>query len=157
MFLNPWLAILPVALALGIACSSTSPSVPQAQPLPAALVDAYQGWGETLYSERSVAKKWKDGSNWTDGVSQSPPSLPIGRNEYIGPNLTCAQAEVLKMAAFPEGEGYDVYNWNYRSDADAIGEQWRENFATLIWGDHPWAVEVYDGVSFFDSCGMVME
>ena len=111
MFLNLlWLAILLIGLALGVACSDTPPTPPQPQPMPTAIVGAYQEWGQTLYAERSPDAKWKDGSNWTDGVSQSPPVLPIGRNEYIGPNLTCAQAEVLQMAVFPEGEGYDVYH-----------------------------------------------
>ena len=148
-----FVATLPAifVLVLAVACTGTPPAAPQPD---LTLADAYQQWGEKLYSERSSEVRWEDGSNWTDGVSHLPPPLPIGRDEYIGPDFTCAQAELLEMTAFPEE--YDISTWASHRDSGIIGEQWRQNHATLVWGGHPWALDVYEGVSFSDQCGSRM-
>lgn len=121
---------------------------------PTELERAYHESGESLNAARSPNRKWADGSNWLDGVSHLLPTLPIAEGEFIRDNLTCTQAEALLMAAFPLGA--DIETWHMEPNSDEIGDAWEYNHATLIWGNHPDALEWYQRENFGDTCGNLM-
>ena len=77
-------------------------------------------------------------------------------NMNITEGMTCAQWEALNMAVFPEGEDYDRGNWWAHTDADEIGERWKENLARTIWGDSEASINQMVWENFMDSCGSRM-
>ena len=120
------------------------------------LAAKYTAAGERLYEERTPGVAWEDGSNWQDGISHQLPELPLAMNMNITEGMTCAQWEALNMAVFPEGEDYDRGNWWAHTDADEIGERWKENLARTIWGDSEASINQMVWENFMDSCGSRM-
>ena len=124
----------------------------------AELAAKYTEAGEGLGEARSPDITWSDGSNWRDGVSDRLPDLPLALNVDIQEGMTCTQWEALEMAVFPEGEGYDLSNWTWRSDSDEIATRWKENLARVIWGDGNGAMaRKFIGPVFEDHCGSRMQ
>ena len=118
------------------------------------LLAAYQYWAEWLYAERDPTSTWSDGSNLTDGVSHLLPELPIPAGAYEEDHMTCAQVELLELAAIPEGEGIDT--WYLKPNWMSITKQWDRNYAKLVWGDHPDALVWSKRVTFTGWCGEAM-
>ena len=130
------LGLMILAIALGCSESPASPSTPTAlppTPTPPPAEGSYIWWGEELHSPRSPGLKWGDSSNWIDGRSHLEPELPLEINEYIGPNLTCAQAEIIIMVTFPPE--YDIDTWHTRSDWEKIADEWDRRQAILLYGE----------------------
>lgn len=130
--------------AVGGRLPNLSPTVsptPVAAPIDPALAQRYRDAGERLDRERKPHWVWADGSNWHDGRSHEPPSLPIPLGANLYDQMTCMQNEVLLMAVFPEGRGYDQYNWHLQRDADEISAQWEQAMAEAVWGSDPGAAE----------------
>ena len=154
---------------VGISCTTNqplpTPAAPQTTTIsttvaatdtpPSEFAAAYRREGEKLYAARSPGVAWLDGSNWTDGISDRPPSLPIEPGAPIGSGVTCAQEEIIQMTAFPAGE--DPMTWHMEADADAIGSLWTLNKATAIWGEHPEALDWLDREPFSQRCGSLMQ
>ena len=89
--------------------------------------------GERLNAARGPELVWADGSNWVDGVSHQFPAIPIVDQTPIKFYLTCAQREALELATGAN------------------------NFATLVWGNHPNAPEWNARNPFANDCGSQMQ
>ena len=96
---------------------------------------AYAGWGDQLQYERSDDFAWNDGSSWLDGVSSTPPPLPIPAGDPPSSVMTCAQEEVINMVAFPDGQGPHEWPQELTLTADQEARQWKANFSRIIWGE----------------------
>ncbi len=70
--------------------------------------------------------------------------------------LTCIQREALEIAVFPDGEDIEV--WYFEPHADEIADEWNQNLAQALWGDHPRALEwlQQEEESFATDCGVRM-
>ena len=112
----------------------------------------YEGWGDQLQYHREDDFAYKDGSSWTDGISSTPPPLPVFLKDTQGAPMTCAQEEIIWMLAFPRDR--DMGNWRSNPDADEIARQWRANFLQFVWGYvHPAPNETRTRESFGERCG----
>ena len=89
--------------------------------------------GERLNAARGPELVWADGSNWVDGVSHQFPPIPILDGTPLKYYLTCAQRETLKLATGAN------------------------NYATLVWGNHPNAPEWNARNPFANDCGSQMQ
>lgn len=95
----------------------------------------YEAWGNQFHYEREKDFAWKDGSNWKDGISSTPPPLPIPAGEPPSTVMTCAQEEVINMVAVPDGAG----PYESREFPDPKLD-WETNFSMIVWGeDYPQA------------------
>ena len=131
----------------GLACSPGGLWDPEAL-----FRNQYQGWGNQLQQHRSDDFVWKDGSGWTDGVSDIPPGLPLPPGGMMGDSLTCAQEEVLAMMAFPEDE--EPEEWYLERDAEETNRRWKVAFADLVWGDHTDNLIWLAREPFAERCGL---
>ena len=93
----------------------------------------YRWWGQQLHQHRDDGFAWKDGSGWTDGVSNIPPELPLATGSLLNESFTCAQEETLVMMAFPRNEEPD--EWHLQSNAEEINRRWYAEFSRMVWGD----------------------
>ena len=89
--------------------------------------------GERLNAARGPELVWADGSNWVDGVSHQFPPIPVVDQTPIKYYLTCAQREALELATGTN------------------------NFANLVWGNHPNAPEWNARNPFAKDCGSQMQ
>ena len=89
--------------------------------------------GERLNAARGPELVWADGSNWVDGVSHQFPAIPIVDQTPIKYYLTCAQREALELATGAN------------------------NYAKLVWGNHPNAPEWNARNPFANDCGSQMQ
>ena len=114
----------------------------------------YRQWGIWINYGRDPDLRWADGSNWVDGVSHDIPTLPLRAARYEKDDMTCAQGEVLLVTAFPQGE--DIETWHTAPHRAEILQQWERNYARLIWGPKPQALEWSKRMKFQDWCGRKM-
>ena len=128
-----------------IACSSPPPPIPTPTPVPTATpipalgycVSDYCLEGQRLEAERSplMAWMWRDGSYWTDGESHIYPNLPLAEDEFIGPNLTCTQSEVILGISAPKEVDDKPMTWIFLPNADDLGDQWDKDFVAALYGE----------------------
>ena len=138
----------------------------------------YQGWGQQLQQHRDEDFVWKDGSGWLDGVSNTPPQLPLPPGTLVGAYLTCAQEEIVSMMAFPTFQDPDELHvlpnaeeinrqwkteffksedpdeWYLLPDAEEINRQWKTEFSRMVWGDHTQALTWLAREPFAERCGL---
>ena len=105
------------------------------QPDPADVLirSRYSQEGKRLNAARDPALVWADGSNWVDGVSHQFPAIPILDGTPLKYYLTCAQREALELATGAN------------------------NYAKLVWGNHPNAPEWNARNPFANDCGSQMQ
>ena len=123
---------------------------------PTDLEERYEQEGERLHRERTADVVWADGSNWVDGISHSLPSLPLPEGTLRSEHMTCAQAEALNSAMFPEEEA-NRYTWHEQANADQVGSNWNKLYATAVWGNDPRSLHWLEQESFLDWCGVMMQ
>ena len=111
----------------------------------------YDGWGNQLKQHRSETFVWRDGSDWTDGISSIPPDLPLPQNSTLSESMTCAQEEVLIMMTFPNDANPE--DWYLQANAEAINLRWHAAFVSLVWGDTK-APERLIQTPFWRRCGL---
>ena len=147
------LAAAPTPKSFFILCADSGVMATPLTPAPTSTgsLETYQDWGEWINYGRNPTLKWADGSNWWDGKSGQPPSLPIPEAAYEEFHMTCAQSEVLLFVAFPEGE--DVNNWDLKPNYLEVLEEWDANYATLVWGDHSQALQWFERTENEEWCG----
>ena len=124
-----------------------------AGPSSPALTQQYHDAGAELDSQREGTLTWADGSNWRDGSSHRMPDLPLEPAARILSRMTCAQWEALNVTVFPQGEGYSEFNWHENPDDDLIGQRWKENLTSAVWGNHPQAPKWLERENFGQECG----
>ena len=113
----------------------------------------YPAWGDQLQYKREDNFAWKDGSSWRDGISSTPPPIPVFLGTTPGTAMTCAQEEIIWMLAFPKDR--NMAHWQSQPDADQIARQWQTNFIDFVWGlDYPQPDEPRTRESFGERCGM---
>ncbi|MYC30201.1 MAG: hypothetical protein F4X65_08945 [Chloroflexi bacterium] len=138
-----------VLLALLLACGAHTGGlrVPERE-----FLYAYEGFGNQLQHERKGDFEWKDGSGWHDGISSTPPPLPIPAGDVPSTVMTCAQEEVVNMIAFPDGVGPHEAEEKQLSRAEEA-RLWESNFSVIVWGeDYPQAGEWRAQDSFNERC-----
>ncbi len=138
----------------------TPTPMPTATPNLSTLSGRYQAYGQELHESRmahnrGVVMRWADGSHWEDGISHELPDLPLDPDQKQRDGMTCAQAEVLESATFPDNLA-NRGDWHRHPHAAAIAAKWEERHAEALWGDHSRAVRLLKQDVFTHWCGYSM-